>query len=108
MWELPGGGREHDETPEECALREIYEELGIKLLPEAFIYKKEWPAMHDASQKAWFLVAQFTDEMIAGVKFGDEGREWRMMKIEEFLTRDDVVPGLKIRLQDYLEAKRAR
>ena len=30
-WELPGGGREGDETSFECAAREVYEELGIHL-----------------------------------------------------------------------------
>ena len=29
MWELPGGGREGNESPFECAAREVYEELGI-------------------------------------------------------------------------------
>ena len=28
MWELPGGGREEDESPFECVAREVYEELG--------------------------------------------------------------------------------
>lgn len=27
-WSLPGGGREHDETDQECLKRELYEELG--------------------------------------------------------------------------------
>ena len=28
-WDLPGGGREGDETPETCVLRELEEELAI-------------------------------------------------------------------------------
>lgn len=31
QWALPGGGREEDETTEECALREFREETGVKL-----------------------------------------------------------------------------
>jgi 8-oxo-dGTP diphosphatase len=31
MWALPGGYREEGETPEQCILREIEEELGVKL-----------------------------------------------------------------------------
>ena len=31
MWELPGGGREGEETPFECVQREVFEELGLKL-----------------------------------------------------------------------------
>ncbi len=30
-WKLPGGRSEGNETPEECAAREIYEELGIEI-----------------------------------------------------------------------------
>ena len=28
QWELPAGGREQDETPKQCAMRELYEETG--------------------------------------------------------------------------------
>lgn len=53
MWDFPGGGREGKETPIECAIREIDEELGIQLTPAAFVWQKEYPAMHDPTQKAF-------------------------------------------------------
>ena len=31
MWDLPGGGREGDESPEDCLLRELAEELGLTI-----------------------------------------------------------------------------
>lgn len=31
QWELPAGKREKDETPHECALRELFEETGQRL-----------------------------------------------------------------------------
>jgi 8-oxo-dGTP diphosphatase len=36
QWELPAGQREEDETPKECALRELYEETGQKVLDLEF------------------------------------------------------------------------
>jgi 8-oxo-dGTP diphosphatase len=36
QWELPAGRREEDETPKECAIRELYEETGQKILDLEF------------------------------------------------------------------------
>ena len=30
MWEFPGGKLDDNESPEECVIREIYEETGLK------------------------------------------------------------------------------
>ncbi len=105
MWDFPGGGREGTETPIECALREIKEEFGITLLPEQFIWQKEYPAMHDASLKAYFFVAQATQKDVDAIKFGDEGQGWDFMEIPNFFANEKVVPHLKGRLQDYIDVK---
>lgn len=43
MWEIPGGGWEHDEPLAACAARELHEELGIQTAVElddiAFTYR---------------------------------------------------------------------
>ena len=44
MWELPGGGREGDESPFECAAREVYEELGIHLNEDSCSGARSIPA----------------------------------------------------------------
>ena len=103
MWDFAGGGREEKETPIECAVREIEEELGITLRPESFIWQKEYPAMHDANLKAYFLVANVSKEEVGAITFGDDGQRWDFMEVEDFFKRDDVVPLLKGRFQDYLD-----
>jgi len=37
QWELPAGGREQNETPKQCAMRELFEETGQKVADLQFI-----------------------------------------------------------------------
>ena len=37
FWEFPGGKKEKTETLEECIMREIKEELGIKIRPQKLL-----------------------------------------------------------------------
>lgn len=105
LWDFPGGGRENNETPVECAIREVDEEFSIKLKPSAIIYEKEYPSMHEANSRAYFMVGEVTKQDIDAISFGAEGQKWQLMKVDAFLSRDDVVPHLKGRLQDYLNLK---
>lgn len=104
LWDFPGGGREANESPEECAIREIHEELAIKLIPERFIYKKIHPAMHDQTLNAYFLVAELTSDDIENIKFGNEGQGWRLFSSEEFANSKEVVLPLKGRFSEYLNS----
>jgi mutator protein MutT len=36
-WELPGGGMQDGESPEECVVREVREETGLDVRPEAHV-----------------------------------------------------------------------
>nr|WP_231692828.1 NUDIX domain-containing protein [Vibrio campbellii] len=40
-WDLPGGGREGNETPEDCALRELKENSGSNCAHRVFITSKK-------------------------------------------------------------------
>lgn len=103
MWELPGGGREEDETPFECVAREVYEELNIQLSKDDVIWSRLYPSMLDENKKSVFLVGKLTQEQFESIIFGDEGQSYKLVSIEEFLTSDRVVPQLQGRLRDYLE-----
>ena len=106
LWELPGGGREGDESPFECVAREVYEELGIHLTEDCLLWSKVYPSMLYEGRQSVFMVGQLSQDQFDTITFGDEGQAYKLMNIEEFLTSSQVVPQLQGRLRDYLEEVR--
>ena len=106
MWELPGGGREGDESPFECAAREVYEELGIHLTEDCLLWSKVYPSMLFEGRQSVFMVGQLSQDQFDSITFGDEGQGYKLMPIEEFLGSDKVVPQLQDRVRAYLEEVR--
>ena len=105
MWELPGGGREGEETPFECVQREVLEELGLKLEETAIVCVKEYQGMLDPDKTSIFMVGTITQEDFASIAFGDEGQAYQLMDVSQFLVDEKVIPQLQDRLRDYLEDK---
>ena len=103
MWELPGGGREGDESPFECAAREVYEELGIHLTEDCMLWSRVYPSVLYEGRYSVFMVCQLRQEQFDNITFGDEGQDYKLMSIEEFLSSDKVVPQLQERLKDYFK-----
>lgn len=101
MWDLPGGGREDDESPVECAIRETREEFDIAIDPEWIVWTRYYPALITTVPGSYFLVGKLEDGF-GPIRFGDEGQQWAMMSIADFLDHPDVVESLKSRLRDYL------
>ena len=106
MWDLPGGGREGNESPFECATREVYEELGIHLDEDCLLWSKIYPSVIFKDKQSVFMVGQLSQDQFDSITFGDEGQAYKLMNIEEFLTSSQVVPQLQGRLRDYLEEVR--
>jgi 8-oxo-dGTP diphosphatase len=98
LWDLPGGGREGDETPEECLLREVEEEFGLRLPPERLVWRRVWPSMMDGARQSVFFAGQVTAAEVAAIRFGDEGQYWRMMAVAEFLAHDRAIPEMQRRV----------
>lgn len=103
-WELPGGGREGDESPFECAAREVYEELGIHLTEDCLLWSKVYPSMLFEGKESVFLVGKLRQEQFDSIVFSDEGQGYKLMSIDEFLSSDKVVPQLQDRVRDYMES----
>ncbi|OZA10329.1 MAG: DNA mismatch repair protein MutT [Rhodobacterales bacterium 17-64-5] len=97
-WDLPGGGREGDETPEACLLRELHEEFGLTLPPERLIWRKVWPSMIDTARASVFFAGRISPTDIAAIRFGDEGQYWRMMRVADYLAHPKAIPELQRRV----------
>lgn len=90
-WDLPGGGREGDESPCRCALRELYEELGLRL-PATRVTGRSFPSAHRPGRTVWLYTGAITQAEISTLQLGDEGQAWRMMPLAEFMLHPKVIP----------------
>ncbi|SFJ50653.1 NUDIX hydrolase [Celeribacter neptunius] len=103
-WDLPGGGREGDETPFETAARELFEELSVEIAPEQVIYHVIEEGYSDPTMKVHFFVARWEDLSDAHIRLGDEGQRWDWMPARTYITREDAVISLRQRLTRALAA----
>ncbi|GAO39131.1 hypothetical protein SCH01S_26_00020 [Sphingomonas changbaiensis NBRC 104936] len=104
-WDLPGGGREGDESVTECICREVMEEFGIAIDPANFIWSRVYPSVFPDRADDAFLVAPIPAEMLDQVRFGSEGQRWALVPVAEYLAKDDAVPHHQRRLRDYLHSR---
>ncbi|HMS93851.1 MAG TPA: NUDIX hydrolase [Tabrizicola sp.] len=97
LWDLPGGGREADESPEACLLREFHEEFGLSLPPDRLLWQRVFPAMADPGRSSVFFAGHLTRAEIGSIRFGDEGQGWEMMPVTRFLSHPSAMPDLQRR-----------
>lgn len=106
MWELPGVGREDNESPFECVQREVYEELGIWLPRSSIGWVKTYSGIVSPHQLSVFMVAHLSRDLVVQIVFGDEGQCYQFVAIAEFLEDSQTIPQLQERFKDYLEMQK--
>nr|WP_111297744.1 NUDIX hydrolase [Paracoccus saliphilus] len=90
-WDLPGGGREGHETSIDCARRELTEEFGLHL-PPTRLTGHVFPSHAAVGMVSWLFTGQLTAAEIAAIRFGNEGQEWQMMKVADYLAHQRAIP----------------
>ncbi|MEO1406621.1 MAG: NUDIX hydrolase [Pseudomonadota bacterium] len=103
FWDFPGGAREGNETPQQCALRELEEEFSIVLNESRIEWGRRYENQREDGLAAYFFVALVLQEEIDAIQFSDEGQYWELASIEDFLSNEEAVPQLKNRLREYLD-----
>ena len=108
MWDLPGGGRELRETPVECAMRETFEETGLRINPGCVVWERAYARAHPGLSPTWFMVAEPGWLALPPLRLGDEGQEVRWMPLHDYLTLSGAIVHLQDRLRDFLAEKELR
>ncbi len=95
--DLPGGGREGEESPFDCFKREVKEEFGINVEKEDIEFSIAYQSRTNPNKQSYFFITKKLKFSANNIIFGDEGTEWFLMSPEEFVNRPD---GIKKQQED--------
>ncbi|WP_044549140.1 NUDIX hydrolase [Serratia liquefaciens] len=102
-WDLPGGGRENDETPLQCVQRETLEEFGLRIAAGQIRHQQRYEGIFAGYPPTWFMLGEITPRQIAAIRFGDEGQRWQMMTLARFIHHPQGISHLQRRLAEHLQ-----
>lgn len=97
--DFPGGGREGNETPELCVLRETEEEIGLHLSGADLVWRMQ---IMRPTGLSVFFAAEVGPDLASEIVFGDEGQGWELIPPYTYLNHPRAIPHFADRLSDYL------
>jgi 8-oxo-dGTP diphosphatase len=101
--DLPGGGREDNESPFETFKRETKEEFGVTLEAGDIVYSKQYMSIIDPTMEAYFMVAKPSTITVEDVVPSFEVPEPMMIHIADYLALTDAIPRHVERAKEYLK-----
>jgi 8-oxo-dGTP diphosphatase len=106
LWDLPGGAREAGESAEACVLRETREEVGLRLPPEALIWRSVFADVDAPARNAVWFGARLPEAAAREIVLGDEGQCWRLVAPADWLENPRTIARFKPRVVRALEEMR--
>ncbi len=102
--DLPGGGRENNESPFQTFRREVMEEFGISVEKEDVLSSKKYQSVLDPNKEAYFIITKPLDITETDIVFGDEGLEYFLISPQDFVNLKDGVKRQQDKVADYLSS----
>ena len=103
--DMIGGGREDGESPFDTFKREVREEVGLDIGADDIDFSCPFQSFDDPTKILFFFVTKPLQFTKADIRFGDEGTEWLLMTVEEYLNSVDAIPRQRERVRRFLEGK---
>lgn len=97
--DFPGGGREGNESPELCVLRETHEEIGLCLSAADLVWRVQ---VHGPSGLSVFFAAEVGPDVADRIVLGNEGQSWDLITPYSYFAHPKAIPHFADRLADYL------
>lgn len=100
--DVPGGGREEQESPFETLSREIREVLAITLTHDDIVYSKRYANPPSRDHDTFFMVTRELTLDPHDIVFGEKGLTYHIMTVHDFISSETAVEKQKDRIVTYL------
>ena len=102
--DVPGGEPEGGETPFETFQRTVNEQFGLKISRDDIEYVRRYESVLNPGMFGYFPVARLPKEQASHITFNDEGPEYILMPLNDYLDSEDAWPLFQQRGEDYAKS----